>query len=80
MLCRCCNFVLWQWQLMHDSPGKERGSKLYCFHSFRMVLEIQNLHLPKMHIWKKIVIIEKIVLMKERKEFEVVWSKSISKD
>ncbi len=45
-----------------------------------MVLEIQNLHLPKMHIWKKIVIIEKIVLMKERKEFEVVWSKSISKD
>jgi hypothetical protein len=78
MLCRSCDFVLWQWQLMHNSPCKERGSKLYCFHSSMMVLEVQNLYLPKMHIWNKIAIIEKmIVLINERNEFEVVRSKQI---
>ncbi len=67
MLCGSCDVVLWQWQLMHNSPCKERGSKLYCFHGSGMCLDMQNLYLPKMHIWNKIAIIEKMtVLISER--------------
>jgi len=38
-----------------------------------MELEMQNLYLPKMHIWNKIAIIEKMTgLINERNEFEML--------